>query len=164
MKSAAQISYFRQICCLGLGGQIIMPELLRAMHDFIPSSFNMFLWVDESHQLSNLYSENSEAYDAQPLHLNPFLRAKEVPSPKTPSSESIRELTLSDHCDLATQPLNVAHCVKASIQENGRGVGSILLNRRAGEKPFSEADRIRLRSLMPYFAHGLRGTRDVRVG
>jgi len=160
MKSAAQISYIRQLCCLGLGGQIIMPELLRALHDFIPSSFNIFVWMDENHQVSNLYSENNEAYAAPHLHLNELLSTTAMPSQLTTFSEAKSPLSAS--FDLTPKSLKAGHCVKATVQDDGRGLGSIVLNRVPGDKPFSDGERISLHSVMPYFAHGLRGTRDVR--
>jgi DNA-binding CsgD family transcriptional regulator len=41
-------------------------------------------------------------------------------------------------------------------------LGSIILNRAPDDAPFSHAEEQRLRSLVPYIAHGLHGTRDLR--
>lgn len=175
MKSAAQISYIRQLCCLGLGGQVIMPELLRALHAIVPSSFNMFLWADEHYQLSNMYSENSEAYAAQSRYLSDFYNSREVHAYKTTFSEAMRtglgwrnserlgrEFLSSDIYNDLLKPCDIRHSVEVTIWENGRGLGSVVLNRSHDQKPFREDEEMRLRSLIPYLAHGLRGTRDLR--
>ena len=175
MKQATAVSYIRQLCCLGLGGQIIMPELLRALHVLIPSSFNMFLWADENYQISNLYSENGETYSMQSLYLREFYNSKEVQAYNTTFSEAMRtgrgwrsserlgrEFLSSDIFNNLLQPCGIRHSVEVTIWEMGRGLGSVVLNRAPGEKPFSNEDEMRLRSLIPYIAHGLRGTRDLR--
>jgi len=175
MKKIAAVSYIRQLCCLGLGGQIIMPELMRAMHAFVPSSFNMFLWADESYQVGNMYSENTEAYSMQLLYLKEFCNSAEVHAYKTTFSEAMRtgqgwsnterlgrEFFSSDIFNNLIKPMGMRHGIEVTIWEHGRGLGSMVLNRAPCEKPFKDEDEMRLRSLIPYLAHGLRGTRDQR--
>lgn len=175
MKSAAQIAYIRQLCFLGLGGQVIMPEILRALHALVPSAFNLFLWADEHHQLSNMYSENSAMYHAQSRYLKDFYNSGEVQAYKTTFSYAMRtgrgwrnterlgpEFLASDIYHHLLKPCDIRHCVEVTIWDQGRGLGSIVLNRSHDQKPFREEEEMRLRSLMPYLAHGLRGMRDLR--
>ena len=152
-----------------------MPELLRALHAFIPSTFNMFLWADENYQVSNMYSENSELYSGQSLYFAEFHNSAEVLGYKTTFSGAMRtghgwgnserlgrEYFSSDIFNRLIKPFDIRHGIEATIWEHGRGLGSIVLNRAPGEKPFKDEDEMRLRSLIPYIAHGLRGTRDLR--
>lgn len=175
MKSAAQISYVRQLCFLGLGGQVIMPEILRALHALVPSTFNLFLWADANHQLSNMYSENSAMYLAQSRYLKDFYNSAEVQAYKTTFSEAMRtgrgwrnterlgpEFLASDIYRHLLKPCDIRHCVEVTIWDHNRGLGSIVLNRGHDQKPFREEEELRLRSLIPYLAHGLRGMRDLR--
>lgn len=175
MKSAAQISYIRQLCFLGLGGQVIMAEILRALHALVPSTFNLFLWADAHHQLSNMYSENSAMYLAQSRYLKDFYNSGEVQAYKTTFSEAMRtgrgwrnterlgpEFLASDIYHHLLKPCDIRHCVEVTIWDNSRGLGSIVLNRSHDQKPFREEEEMRLRSLMPYLVHGLRGMRDLR--
>lgn len=175
MKNAAAVSYIRQLCCLGLGGQIIMPELLRALHAFIPSASNMFHWADENSQMSNTYCENSDLYSLYPQYLKEFYNSREVNTYKIGFSEAMRigrgwgnserldaDFTSSELFNELFRPNGVRYGLEATIWENGQGLGSVILNRGPGEKPFSDPDEMSLRSLIPYIAHGLRGTRDLR--
>jgi DNA-binding CsgD family transcriptional regulator len=169
------VAYIRQLCCLGLGGQIIMPELLHALHAFIPSASNMFLWADEHYQMSNVYCEDSALLWVQSLYFKEFYNSKEVQVYKIGFSEAMRigrgwgnserlgpDFVSSELFNELLRPNGVRYGIEATIWENGRGLGSIVLNRAPGEKPFSNADEMNLRSLIPYIAHGLRGTRDLR--
>ncbi len=58
MKTQAALTHIRQLCCLGLGGEVIMPALMQAMHDYIPCYQNIFFWVGEDGQHTNIYDEN----------------------------------------------------------------------------------------------------------
>ena len=175
MKNTAAVSYIRQLCCLGLGGHIIMPELLRALHAFIPSASNMFYWADENYQMSNVYCENSDLYILQSLYFQEFYNSKEVQVTKLGFSEAMRigrgwgntermgpEFASSELFNELWRPNDIRCGIEATIWENGRGFGSIVLTRGPGEKPFSDVEEMSLRSLIPYLAHGLRGTRDLR--
>ena len=57
MKRTSAIAHFRQLCCLGLGAQAVMPSLLSAMHELIPSETNGFFWADESGHLAGFMPE-----------------------------------------------------------------------------------------------------------
>ena len=169
------VAYIRQLCCLGLGGYIIMPELLHTLHAFIPSMANLFLWADENYQIGNMYAENSEMYSLLPVYFKEFYNTREVQFYRTGFSEAMRtgrgwgnserlapNFLSSEFFNELWRPCDMRYAIEASIWENGRGLGSIVLYRAPGEKPFSDADEMRLRSLIPYIAHGLRGTRDLR--
>jgi hypothetical protein len=56
-KQAAKIAHFRQLCALGLGGQIIMPALLRTLDEILPYDAGAFCWADDRGQASNRCEE-----------------------------------------------------------------------------------------------------------
>lgn len=174
MKKPA-VAYIRQLCCLGLGGHIIMPELLRALHAFIPSASNMFHWADEHHQMNDVYCENSGLYSLYSLYFKEFYNSKEVQIYKLGFSQAMRigrgwgnserlepDFSSSELFNELFRPNDVHYGLEATIFENGRGLGSVVLQRAPGEKPFRDEDEASLRSLIPYIAHGIRGTRDLR--
>ena len=53
MKQNNALAYLRQLCCSGLGKEIIIPEFLRAVQTVLPSGSNTFTGVDE--QLNPAY-------------------------------------------------------------------------------------------------------------
>ena len=47
MKQSNAIAYLRQLCCSGLGKEIVIPEFLRAVKAVLPSGSNTFSEVSE---------------------------------------------------------------------------------------------------------------------
>ena len=58
MKPAATLAYIRQLCCLGLGAQLVMPELLRTLGMVIPSGPNVFVGTTASNEPGYVILEN----------------------------------------------------------------------------------------------------------
>ena len=152
-----------------------MPDVMRALQGFIPSAFNFFLWADENYQLSAAYWGDNAAPNLQALYLREYYNSKEVDAFKVTFSQQMRngrgwgnseklgrEFLSSEIFHNVIKPAGIRHSVEATICKDGKGLGSLILNRAAGEKPFSDAEEMRLHSLIPYIAHGLRGTRDLR--
>ena len=48
MKPNNALTYVRQLCCLGLGKEAVIPELLRSVKAVIPSDSNVFIGLDEN--------------------------------------------------------------------------------------------------------------------
>ena len=48
MKQSAAIAHFRQLCCLGLDSQMVIPSVLEALHELIGSATNAFFWSAET--------------------------------------------------------------------------------------------------------------------
>lgn len=48
----------KQLCCLGLPSETIMPTLLAQMHTLVPGYAYNFFWCDEDYAFTNLYMEN----------------------------------------------------------------------------------------------------------
>ncbi|MDP2026650.1 helix-turn-helix transcriptional regulator [Sulfuriferula sp.] len=174
MKNSAQVSYLRQLCCLGLGGQIIMPDVMRALHGIIPSSFNNFLWADENYQTSAVLCEETFP-ELETLYFKEYHNSKEADALKTTFSQAMRRgrdwvnserlgqgFLASELFNNVIKPAGIRHMIEATICVKSRGVGSMVLNRAPGEKPFSHDEEIRLRNLTPYIAYGLQGSRDLR--
>ena len=50
MKHASQLAHIRQLCCIGLPGQALMPALLRAIREYVSAESAGFFWVDASNR------------------------------------------------------------------------------------------------------------------
>ena len=57
MKKSAVRARIRQLCCLGLGGRLLVAPLLRALRELVPSEAAAFYWVDSAGTVQNLYAE-----------------------------------------------------------------------------------------------------------
>ncbi|MBK7469976.1 MAG: hypothetical protein IPI73_04390 [Betaproteobacteria bacterium] len=68
MKNTALLAHIRQLCCLGLGGRAIMPALLKAARELVPSDSAEFFWVDARGEMTNHYAERMLPADAMQFY------------------------------------------------------------------------------------------------
>ena len=57
MKQSNVRSRIRQLCCLGLPGELLVGSLLAALRELVPSESAAFFWVDARGEMRNLYAE-----------------------------------------------------------------------------------------------------------
>ena len=57
MKRTAQLAHIRQLCCIGINGQALMPTLLRAVREYAAADSAGFFWVDANGDMTNLYAD-----------------------------------------------------------------------------------------------------------
>ena len=166
MTPKAALAHIRQICCLGLGGEAIMPTLLRELHDLVPCDSGGFFWVDESGEMTNLYAERllpceamaiyfTRFYDGgtQPFRME-FTRRVKGGAPLAASSFA-DEFYRSDYYNLIWRHFDAHHALYAIISEHGRPLGQLSLYRARKDPPFNAADQEQLGSVVRYIAHGL---------
>ncbi len=151
-----------------------MPEILRVLREFIPSDLNIFAWADEHYQLSNMYSDRHIPAPIQSIYIEEFYNSKkEAAALGAGFSDAMRfnrrwrntdrlgrQFFSSDMFNELYRPLGIKHGLQATIREQGRSWGSLALYRRPGERAFTVQDEIKLHSLVPYIAHGLRSSGD----
>lgn len=173
MTPKATLAQIRQLCCLGLGGEAIMPTLLRELHDLVPCDSGGFFWVDESGEMTNLYAERllpreamalyfTRFYDggAQPFRMEFTGRAKGGAA--LSASSFADEFYRSDYYNLIWRHFDAHHALYAVISEHGRPLGQLSLYRSRKDPAFNVADQERLAAVVRYIAHGL--TADKRLG
>jgi len=71
------VARIRQLSCLGLGGEAVMPEMLRELHGLVPSHSNAFSWADAAGGISNSYAEHPGWADIGPLYFAEFYERRE---------------------------------------------------------------------------------------
>ena len=57
MKQSSVRARIRQICCLGIPGELLMASLLPLLRELVPSDSAAFFWVDSRGEMQNLYAE-----------------------------------------------------------------------------------------------------------
>ena len=175
MRSQASVrrveARVRQLCCLGLGGEIIMPLLLRELHGLIPSYGNCFFWVNDSARLVDMYDEQALCVSLLPEYLDCFYnhRDKEVHRGFTYALRHYRgvigneefftvdtpALLASDFYNCIMRPQHNRFFLKLYVREAGQALGMLQMHRDLNERPFDSRDRLRLARMEPYIAHAL---------
>jgi len=165
----------QQLCCLGLGGQAIMPALLQELHHLISSYSNAFFWA-ENDQFSNLYDENPVFPQIAPVYMSEFYnrRESEIFTSFTQSMRGERGVQCLDDLlkidkptfykhdfyNLIYRPLNYRHFIRMVLREGGRALGRIHLYRN-DNREFSPQEKRRLAAIAPFVAHALAAAGDL---
>lgn len=165
----------RQLCCLGLGSEVIMPALLREMHDVIPAAGMNFFWIGAHDEVVNMYDENPDAvHRITPLYVEAFhgkARERDITHSIAEAAHeergvvgnaqavkvSAREFECSDFYNLLLRPLGYGSLLRLVLRESGRARAILQLHRPLKGPDFTPAQRRRLAALEPFLVHALSG-------
>jgi DNA-binding CsgD family transcriptional regulator len=168
-RSRAQ-AHIKQLCCLGLGGEAVIPAVLRELHALIPSHGNQFMWATDDLQLANLYCEIPDIVDVGPLYLEKFYnrddreiggfsdtlrRLHGVDTRDEALTIDLRDYYNGDLYNLVLRPLRADDFLRLVVREGGKPIGAVVLYRDAKAPPFRPADARHLAALEPFIAHAL---------
>lgn len=161
----------KQLCCLGLGGEAVMPALLREIRKLVPAYGSTFFWADENYQIKNLYDENPAVPEIVPLYFEEFYNKRERESFRGFTYDihhchgvcSTEEMLIvdkptyykSDHYNLILRHMGYHETRHLFVREGERALGVLASWRGPKEPPFSEADERALLRLQPFIAHAL---------
>ena len=165
MKHSSVLAQIRQLCCLGLGGETIMPSLLRELHELVPCDSAGFFWVDAQGEMTNLYAEKLLPPELMRLYFSRFYQDRErgfrmgfmrLAQNRAVSSASFDDaFYCSEYYNLILRHLDAHHLLYAVIGEKGAPLGQLSLYRPRRSVAFSRADQDCLASVTRYIAHGL---------
>ncbi len=161
MKTSSITAYIQQLCRLGLGGQVIMPELVRVLHELLPSRINCFLYADQQGQLANIYAESSAVF--QPglpsEHEGALVHCLTCQFHKTHCAG----LPDKDFFAEALKPFNHHFLLNMPVQGQVGILGAMQLYRCAKEHPsFNLSEQHQLKLLSSDIALGVQSNRNQR--
>ena len=165
MKQSAVRARVRQICCLGLPGEILMGSLLPALRELVPSDSAGFFWVDARGDMRNLYAERllppelmalyfERYYAGEAAFRAGFLSRAAAPDGVVASSAD-GELARSGYYHEILKRLDAHHVLYGIVRDAGAPLGQLSLYRSAEAPAFSPRERADLASVMRYVAHGV---------
>jgi DNA-binding CsgD family transcriptional regulator len=167
------IARIRRLCCLGLGGETIMPALLAELHALVPSHSNQFFWAGPNQELTNFYSEG-DLQLSLPLYLNEFHGKREL-EVNYSFTEVMRRSRYSDVMDYRQRMLKVEerafrrhdyyntilrpngldHCLQLKVAEHGRPLGLLHISRQYRDSEFDGRAHRLVEWIAPFVAHAL---------
>ena len=169
----ASVARIEQICCLGLAGQVFIPALLGELHACIPSSNNMFHWVDENLSVVNTFSEVPP--QKLPLYVSEFLNKREREALPGVSELAARQTGAFTMQEIAydtfyqsalyneiVRPAGFHHIAAVPIREYGQPLGLLVLCRGAKDAAYQGQDKTLLDSLATFIAHGMNNASPVQ--
>jgi DNA-binding CsgD family transcriptional regulator len=173
VKTSKQaFAHVQRMCCLGIGGEMLMPDLMRALTELIPSRQGLFFWVGPNLEVTNSYNTFSasllDLYFKE-FHNTPreydFLKPVSsiaTWSPRTPVHQLGDHLCVdqttfqrSDFYNAIWRTAEVYQPLSVRVREAGRNLGVLHIYRAAGEVAFGPDDLKILASIASFVAHGL---------
>ena len=135
MKQSAVRARIRQICCLGLPGELLMASLLPALRELVPSESAAFFWVDSRGEMRNMYAERMLPPEVMSLYFERYYDGRDssfrrafldrASKPEgvvamTPDSEQLR----SAYYNEIQRKLDAHHVLYGIVREQGAALGS----------------------------------------
>jgi DNA-binding CsgD family transcriptional regulator len=163
---ARQRVHIRQLCCLGLPGEQLMPTLLKAIREFVEADSAGFFWVDSRGDMTGLYAERILPAPVMKLYFERYYEdgdssfrrgfAERAGQPEAVMAVSPSAATeRSGYYNDVLKTLDAHHVLYGIVREQGRALGQLSLYRPKAAPAFTSAQRSELTSIMPYVAHGI---------
>jgi DNA-binding CsgD family transcriptional regulator len=174
MKHSKSMAYLRQLCCLGLGKDVVIPEFLDAVREVIPSNNNLLTRQDENGMpvevifnlflpdIINLARELIPSFHtAERLKKDQkIFKLKRV---LTDNEYAIDNFFHSDMYHLVWKPCEQHYLVQVPIFQNQRTVDILWLFRPSTAKPFTTEEQKLAAQLSPYLTHALQKRPDAEI-
>jgi DNA-binding CsgD family transcriptional regulator len=166
LKQSAVRARIRQLCCLGLPGELLMSSLLPALRELVPSDSAAFFWVDSRGEMRNLYAERLLPADVMSLYFERYYEGREASfrrsfleraaSPEgVVATSADGELRKTEYYNEILKRLDAHHVLYGIVREQGAALGQLSLYRPLDAPAFTPRERADLASVMRYVAHGL---------
>ncbi len=171
MKQGKAQAYVRQLCCLGLSKEIMLPELLRSLHSLIPSEDNFFAGLDQNYSPAYVLAEQF-AFEALDIYLNQpaqlFTPEYNIRAVQWFTAHRVlpdfrildQRFYQRDFYHLVMRLSNHHYALQGAVSQSGRIVGMVVLCRPPNQPPFNASHRQQFEQVLPYLDHGLQTARS----
>lgn len=172
--SGRAIARIQRLCSLGLGGQVVIPQLMRELQDLVPSSGNAFFWAGPNLELANTYFDQPIMAELAPLYLGEFHNRRELEimitfkdfvrnryaSPVAMLEERLltvdhRDFVKSDMYNQILRPLQWDRTLVVKVTNHGHHLGALQIGRPVNAADFTRRDVRLLEAIAPFIAHAL---------
>ncbi len=169
MKRSRSIAALRALCQLDLHAEVLIPALLEALHDLVPSHRNLFDWTDAHGRLVRYFIEGPIDAAVARLYFDEFHNRREAEA--MPAFQSLhrapRGVRSADELDKPAffqsalyneiwRPQGFHTRLEAVVRTaTGLLVGSLVLYRAPGDARFTQDDEQGLAAVLPDIAAAL---------
>ena len=169
MKSSLSIAALRALCELKLHAEVLVPAVLEALHQVVPSYRNLFDWTDTQGRLVRYFIEGPIDAGIAQLYFDEFHNRREAEA--MPRFDTLHRLPPGvrgadelDHegffrsalYNEIWRPQGFHTRLEAVVRGcDGRLLGSLVLYRAPGDPRFTPSDERLLAAVVPAIAAGL---------
>jgi DNA-binding CsgD family transcriptional regulator len=169
MKASRSSAALRALCQLDLHAEVLVPAVLEALHDVVPSHRNLFDWTDDQGRLVRYFIEGSIDAAVARLYFDEFHNRREAEAMPPFQSlhrapRGVRSAGELDHpaffqsalYNEIWRPQGFHTRLEAVVRgAAGRLIGSLVLYRAPADPRFTREDEQRLTAVLPDFAAAL---------
>jgi DNA-binding CsgD family transcriptional regulator len=166
MKKGNLRAQIRQMCCLGLPAETLMPRLLPLLRQLVPAESAGFFWVDSSGHMQNLFAERMLPTQKMQLFFDEFYEGGEFDFRKSFRARAAAEKDVSvARVDSAFQrtayyneilrDLDAHHVLHGIVRDHGATLGQVSLYRPQSDPGFECSHEEDLHSVLHYVAHAV---------
>ena len=162
-------AHLQAACELELPALSLVPVLLEALHDVVPSSRNLFDWTDDDGQLLHYFIEGPVDEAIARHYFDEFHNRREAEvmpafDSLTRAPAGVRSAAELDHPAFFAsalyneiwRPQGMKYRMEAVLRgSRGQLIGSLVLYRGPGDRCFTPQDETRLHSLLPMLSGAL---------
>jgi DNA-binding CsgD family transcriptional regulator len=166
MKQANLRAHIRQLCCLGLPSETLMPRLFPLIRALVPADSAGFFWVDASGDMQNLVAERMLAAPKMRLYFEHFYEGGKYDFRKNFLTRANSDATVavsendaafreSAYYNEILKDLDAHHVLYGMVRSRSDALGQLSLYRSKSCGGFSQADQDMLASIMHYVSHAV---------
>ena len=166
MKKTSLRAQIRQLCCLGLPAETLMPRLLPLIRQLVPADSAGFFWVNGSGDMHNLYAERMLPSEHMRHYFEQFYDSNEHPFRQqflarvksgldVDSSSADAALQRTAYYNEILRELDAHHVMYGVVRDHGSALGQISLYRPKKASEFDAKARADLTSILHYIAHAV---------
>ena len=167
---------FKQLCCLDLASEALIPALLQELHILVPYYWARAFLTDERVRVTNSYDEHPDAHLTAAVYWQEFhgrpgrelagtfpdiirtqIGVRDFEETLGPLKIDLNSFRRSDFYNLIYRTTRIDLFLRLIVREGGRGrpVGVVTMHRAAGEDRWTAEEKRKLGDLEPFFAHAM---------
>lgn len=169
MKPNEALAHIRLLCCMDLDGPAIMAQVLRVLHDWVPSETNnLFIASPSGQDVASIIVEHPLPDDLCELYINvfhgnrelavgpTFTEAMKMPGMIETSRIFGRDFLDSELYNQFFRPMTADEVLRVVIADGEGSLASLGLWRTGKGTSLLRDEALRLKQIIPYMAHALR--------
>jgi DNA-binding CsgD family transcriptional regulator len=169
----------KQLCCMELASEEVIPAVLKELQAVLPSSGKTFFWCNKDGQISNLYDDPFGKPELVDVYLQEFYgRPERELNPGLPYvvghyrgviefdhilQVDRKKYLNSDFYNLVLHPARYTDALLMPVHAGGRPLGGLSVWRDLADAPFTAQDKRCLQDLEPFIAHALGACKKARA-
>lgn len=160
----------RQMSCLPLPAEALLPEALACLHELVPSHANVFFWQDARGEVVRIFDERPISPELGRMYAENFYKSRELEvfvgwaaarnSRQAVDFDRLLTVSRSQYEQSAfhqewMRRIDFHHGLHLPVWQGERCLGILQLHRAPSDPRFNERERELLQLATPYLAHCL---------